>query len=165
MSFKIFEMKYIILLIYLIGSGIFCSYPDGFEVINTFEKNGVLSVVDSYGNGVDVYIESNNIDIDTIKQEWLYLAIDEQELEDGFLMNINSMSDVYPIDTIVVIQKDTYLVKAFFLKLGDPKTHGVFEEKAMKLLRSVAQGGENEKAFPDCFNPFADFLRFIRSKG
>lgn len=169
-------MKYIILLIYLISSGLNNSnscyiedsdytfiLPEGFEVINTLERNGVLTVTDQYENGLDIYIDSKNVypdkdlEICLLKREWEDHIIDEQELPDGgYLIHIETQSVIDPITTIMIFPKQSFVVKAFLMKLGDSQTHAAFEEKAMKLVRSIARGGTYEKAWIDCISSFVN---------
>lgn len=129
--------------------------PEGFEIINTLEENGVLSAVDEHGNGVDIYVDNVDIDINAqirlLKEEWKDLMVGEKVLSDGgYIMRISTEDVIYPVDTIVVIRQQGFWVKAVFLKLGDSQTHSVFEEEAVTLLRSIAQGARHEKVWVHC---------------
>jgi hypothetical protein len=167
-------MKYTFFIFYFISSifghqmdaGYTYVLPEGFEVINTWEENGVLSTVDEYGNGVDIYIDNVDIDIDIeislLRQEWADLVIGEEALpNDGHIIRVDSKNIIYPVDTIVIIPKQGFWVKAFFLKLGDPQTHEVFEGEAMNLLRNIARGGDHEKAWINCIRSFDDAFSSI----
>ncbi len=147
--------------------------PPNFRVINTLEENGVFGVVDTYGNGVDIYIESVddfNVDMDLEicleKRDWKGSIKEERQLPDsGYLARVNNKSGIYPVDTIVIIPKSGFLVKANFLKRGDPQTHAAFENKVMQLLRSIARGGSHEKAWIRCVRSFANAVGLTRSEG
>ncbi|MFC1656239.1 hypothetical protein ACFL3C_05190 [Patescibacteria group bacterium] len=142
-------MKQILFIIYFIGS-VFTNQgayelPSGFEVINTWEENGVLSIVDTNGNGVDIYIE----------------GVDSSDVD----INWTSGNDnsIYPVDTIEVIPKQGFLLKAFFLKDDYSKEHGAFKEEIIKMMRSTARGGSHEKAWTDCVRTFV--YHFGRGEG
>lgn len=166
-------MKYILFVFYILGflvrGNILCDVPEnrityilpeGFTVINAWEDSGVLSVSDDSGNGVDIYINDGNVDISDeislLRQEWGEFIVKEEFIEGGHLINVDSGTVIYPVDSIVILQNNGFLVKAFFLKPGDPHTHGAFEQKAMKLLRSIAQGGRDEKTLADCIRSFTN---------
>ena len=127
-------MKCLILILCLIVNSI-GNVPEDFTITNTWENNGVLSFVDEYGNGVDIYKLPSNVDIETGK-----VFIERKTVIDA----------IDPVDTIVTLKGEVFILEAYFLKLGDPFTHEEFERKAIQFLRNLAQGGRHGKASSVC---------------
>lgn len=144
--------------------------PEGFEITNTWTENGVLSMFEkSSGNGIDILVDTKNVDkpgkasgrsidgldnrILSIRNEWSESVLNEEKLpQGGHIFRIRNASIIQPVDTIVLIQKESFLIEAYLMKTGDLKTHAAFEDKALEILRSIEQGGTNEKRAFDCFH-------------
>lgn len=129
--------------------------PEGFKVINTFERNGLLSAGDKYGNGIDIYADfmANDFDIDMevclLKRSMD--VIDEKDFDDGsYRAWVDNKGPIDPYSSIVIVPNNGLVLRAYFFKLGEPWTHGAFEEKSMQLVRSIAPGGKDGKAWKDC---------------
>lgn len=134
--------------------------PEGFEITNTWAENGVLTMFDKpTGNGIDILVDTKNVDaaksydnrILSIRDEWSKSIINEEKLpEGGHIFRIRNASKIQPVDTIIIIPSDSFIIEAYLMKTGDPKTHSAFEDKALEILRSIEQGGKNEKRAQGC---------------
>ncbi|MBN1494955.1 hypothetical protein JW911_04440 [Candidatus Peregrinibacteria bacterium] len=133
--------------------------PEGYIVTNTWAKNGVLTISDPAGNGMDIGIEKGSFDdidkkILSIRSDWSNSIINEEKLhKGGHLFRIRNVDKIAPIDTIILIPKNNFIIEAFLMKVGDPQTHGAFEEEAQKILRSIEQGETtDEMRAESCLN-------------
>jgi len=133
--------------------------PDGFQIMNTLERNGVLSMGDPAGNSIDIYINKeygNDIDkliLSTRDNHRESIVGEEKLYEDGHLFHIHNISPIDPFDTIILIQKNSFIIEAYLFKFGDPQTHGAFEDNALKILRSIEQGEiTDDKRAESCIN-------------
>ena len=168
---QLFEMKYLLVLLSLLfqgGSNFFeCNthaefaykLPDGFETLNTFEENGLLTVLDGFGNSANIYLEERKSSSEENPFDDLNIATyGEVRFEDGgYLARFRDNGPIDPFDTAFYFHRGNRAVYAFLYRDGDPKTHGVFEEKTMQIAREIAQGGKNEKAWSDCFRVLFHF--------
>jgi len=167
LSLTIFEMKKILFVFYLISSFFnsssisnqyFYDLPDEITAINTFDKNGVLTLVDNQGNGVDIYTNFENVDIDdkidALREEWvvkdiLNLENSQIEFPQGvsaiFRLSIDDDSDIAPIISIILMSKNDYLLEAYFAKPENPHKHGVFEEQILTVLSTMKKGDESHE--------------------
>lgn len=100
------------------------------EVYNTFEDNGLLAVRDEFGNGADYYIEDEQIEIESYSNK----------------------SPINPFDNVFEIEGDGFFVYMYEFLKGDPLTHSVFEEKALKLAQNIAHGEKDEAYRSNCSN-------------
>lgn len=133
--------------------------PEGYIVTNTWEENGVLTIADEAGNGLEVYINKENVDnmdkmILSIREDESERIINEEKLhKGGHLFRIRNIDKIYPVDTIILIPKNSFIIEAYLLKVGDPQTHAAFEDNAHKILRSIEQGETtDEKRAESCLN-------------
>jgi len=140
--------------------------PVGFEITNTWAENGVLSMFETAsGNGMDILIDKKTVDktvkvssdglddkILSIRNEWSNSIINEEKLaEGGHVFRIRNASKIQPVDTIILVPKQSFIIEAYLMKTGDLKTHSAFEDKALEILRSIEQGGSDEKRAESCF--------------
>lgn len=139
--------------------------PEGFEVTNTWAENGVLTMFDkTTGSGMDILVDTKNVDqtgslddldnkILSIRGEWSKSITNEEKLpEGGHVFRIKNTDVVAPVDTIILLQKNGFIIEAYLMMTGDLKTHFAFEDKALEILRSIEQGGTNEKRARDCIH-------------
>lgn len=166
-SLTIFEMKKILFVFYLIGSFFtsnaisnpyFYDLPEEITAVNTFSENGVLTLVGSQGNGVDIYINSENVDIDdkidALKEEWVVKEIlnlkngeneFHQSIRDVFRLTIDDDSVSSPIVSIILMRKNDYILEAYFVKPENPQGHVVFEEQILTVLSTIEKGDESHE--------------------
>lgn len=129
--------------------------PEGFRVLHTIEKNGLLGVTDNLGNSVEATIDYPiNFDIEIeicMLQKSKLEILEEKRYKDGsYKVSLDNPGPIDPHDTVLVIPKNGYVVRAYFFHLGDPLTHSAFDEKATKLVRSIAPGGRDGKSWKNC---------------
>jgi hypothetical protein len=145
--------------------------PEGFEITNTWAENGVLTMFEkATGNGMDILIDKKNVDqsveafgldekILSIRREWSNSIINEEKLaEGGHVFRIRNASKIQPVDTIIIMPGDRFIIEAYLMKTGDLSTHFAFEDNALEILSSIEQGGTDEKRAEDCFRGL--FLSF-----
>jgi len=138
--------------------------PEGFEVTNTWAENGVLSMFEkATGNGMDILVDTKSVDqsvgasgldgkIMSIRDEWSKSIINEEKLPlGGHIFRIRNASKIQPVDTIIIMPGDRFIIEAYLMKTGDLSTHSAFEDKALEILSSIEQGGTDEKRAEDCF--------------
>jgi len=119
--------------------------PEGFSVLHTFEKNGLLGVTDNLGNGMEVYV-THPLQKSRLK------ILEEKRYKDGsYRIKVDNPGPIDPYDMILIIPKEGYVIHAYFFYDGDSQTYGAFEKKAVKLARSIAHGGRDGNAFESCF--------------
>jgi len=134
--------------------------PYGFEITNTWAKNGVLSMFDkASGNGIDIVVDTKSVDMDkkilSIREEWSKSILNEEKTSDsGHIFRIKNASKIQPVDTIILLPKQAFILEAYEMRTGDQKTHGAFEDSALTVLRSIEQGGTNESRAYQCFSGF-----------
>lgn len=158
-------MKYFVILMTF-----FSSLVTGYDVVNTWSENGVMTVVDKYGNGVDIYVDMETVDVDAeislYKRDSHVVVVDEIALKDGgHLIRFEVFDQPYPVDTLIIIPGRGLTVSANLLKLGDPKTHEVFERDVISMMRKIAQGGRYEKVWFDCVGALFEFAGFVSGEG
>ena len=120
--------------------------PEGFEVINTIEENGVLTLADVHGNGLDIYIEQDDFEgtVEDTISDYSGQILSQTVASNGDVwLKINVQESEYPADTIIVSKQREFTVVAYLFELGPVQTHGEFEVRVDKLLRSFAQGGND----------------------
>jgi hypothetical protein len=169
-------MKIFITIIYILGNlftGIhansdLCAFnitdltffqPRGFEITNTWGENGVLSMYEkSSGNGIDILIDTKTTEkrgfddkILSTRNEWSESILGEEKLEvGGHIFRIKNASKIQPVDTIILIQKEGFIIEAYLMKTGVFSTHSAFEDSAVEILRSIEQGGSDETRAAEC---------------
>jgi hypothetical protein len=165
-------MKYVFASIYtiwVIFSGhayINFDVPEDYIVTNTWAKNGVLTVVDKYGNGADVDIV-RGVDfgeaVKSLKDEWgPVLKKQPYEIENVLIFSVEVTDKINPVEKIILIEKDGFLVKACLYKTGASHSHGAFESDVITMLKGIRKGESYEKAW-NVFLP--DFLHRAESGG
>jgi len=121
--------------------------PNGFAVSHTFKENGLFGAVDEFGNGINVYVEYGEFLVENSSLK----VVDEERYEDGsYLLIVDNPVPIDPYNAIFVVPKGGFTVQAYFYELGDPQTHSVFQDNAMNLARSFAQGGRDGNSWKDC---------------
>ncbi|MBU1446275.1 hypothetical protein KKD70_03360 [Patescibacteria group bacterium] len=163
-------MKKILFVFYLLGS-FFSSnltpntyvydLPEGIVDINTFSENGVLTLVSSQGNGVDIYVDFENVDIDdrigTLEQEWVVKEIlnlkngeneFDQSVSDVFKLNVDDNSTLSPVISIILMCKNDYMLEAYFVKPENLQGYSAFEDQILTVLSTIEKGDvSHEKTF------------------
>lgn len=110
----------------------FPNAPDTLTVKNTLHTNGVETLVDTYGNGADMYvltcIHSLETEIERIRNEFGNAVQEEHTFLNGiaFYLRNADMQTMDPVSRIIVFQKDGYIVQVYLYALGPPETHGRF---------------------------------------
>lgn len=157
-------MKYLFLFLSLLVSGgeilsecntqpeFIYELPDGFEVTHTLEENGLLTILDEFENGANIYVESDVIPIEGNPFDDYNLEMyEEVKFKDGgYLARFNNHDLVDPFDSAFYFRKNEIAIYAFLYKDGASETHSVFEEKTMQLARKIAQGENDEKTWKNC---------------
>ena len=157
-------MKTLLLLISLVFSSVNCDVrlelkyelPDGLKIINTFERNGVLTLIDQNGNGANLYLENSGLhSVKNPFEDYGLQKIEETKFDDGsYSAKFNNTDPVDSFDKAFFFDGNNGQVYAFLFLDGAPKTHGVFEEQIMQIAREIAQGGKDGYAWKNCVGNF-----------
>jgi hypothetical protein len=167
---ELFEMKYLLLLLsFLVSSNSAlneCDLPDGFKVTNTFERNGVLTVLDEFGNGANIYTEEGGMSTkENPFDDYNLEIIEEIKFRDGgYLARFENNGPIDPFDTAFYFRKNEMVVYTFLYMDGDSSTHGVFEGKSIQLARKIAQGGRDNETWSNCWSFSFNFDDWRRSR-
>ena len=150
-------MKYVFASIYTIwvilsGNTFFnVEIPGEYNVTNTWERNGVLTVADKYGNGADIYLV-RGVDFDeeyqSVRNEWGRMLINQpQEIENGLVFTVEVTEKINPVKKIILMDKDSFLVKSCLYETAASHSHGAFESDVITMLKSIKKGESYENAW------------------
>lgn len=150
-------MKYVFASIYtiwVIFSGhayFYVDVPEDYIVTNTWAKNGVLTVVDKYGNGADVdIVRGFDFDeaVESLKHEWgLIIKKHPYEIENTLIFSVEVTDKINPVEKIILVKNDGFLVKACLYKTEASHSHGAFESDVITMLKGIRKGESYEKAW------------------
>ncbi|MFC1810757.1 hypothetical protein ACFLZH_04610 [Patescibacteria group bacterium] len=131
--------------------------PPGLEEMSDWNEDGYLYVQDNLDNSADIsYLFGRDFqtEMNRIKENTAVPILDVVILDDGtHKFVLNNLSKYEPYKAIIFVPLEEGIVKMYMYNQGDSETHGVFEEQALELARSVAQGEKDETDDSDCGNP------------
>ena len=117
--------------------------PDEMSVINTFEDNGLMTIVDQYGNGADIYISTNNY------FEWDF-----------------EVQKIDPVSKIILLDKGKFKIETYVFLQGPASTHNEFLKLLTNFLDKIGEKGiRNAQVCNDCFGSGPDGGEFDGSYG
>lgn len=133
--------------------------PQGLEEASNWNEDGYFYVNDEFGNSMEV-VYLNEADFQAQIDQIQVPIIQETVLDEGtYKFVLDNPGPYEPYDTVFLVSLDEDIVKLYMYNQGDSRTHAVFEEKALELARSIAQGVTDETDDFVCGNPtFWDLL-------
>lgn len=120
--------------------------PEGIEVIHDGWKRrrSNLTISDDFGNSFDIYKSGKYILEDRIEYDrewWGDDLLDEDRISDEIMkFYVYNEGPFDAFDSMYLVEKDEFMIRIYGYFQGDPSTHGVFEERALNFVRSIAQG-------------------------
>lgn len=153
-------MKYVIIFFYIIGSifspaSVQVDLTTGYEILNTFEENGILTVYKNTGDGVDILIIDNadfESVVNSIEDEWSNFISNKRMLSKTlyvFRLHRNE-GDPSLMTNIVVIDKTDFVLLAYVYEQNKEvfsQFSGEFGEEVLIMLNSIRKGESYEKAW------------------
>lgn len=138
--------------------------PDGLSLVRDGWARGSsnLTVADDYGNSVDLYTgdwKDLDLHVESYGKSRGENLIAQRMVDDKIARyEVHNPGPFDAFNVVFLIEKDNFSLTMYEFLKGDLKTHGVFEEKALELARSIARGDvrdvsqSNDCGYPSLWN-------------
>ncbi len=124
------------------------------KVIHTQKENGVMTVVDKFGNGATIYVVPKTGNTasysDIVRKPYKVNVLPDG----GILIFKEKTTKINPFTLFFYYEGEKRVAYAFLYTSTKIETHEVFRNIIMHIARNKAQGGCNETAWFNCWGAF-----------
>lgn len=145
--------------------------PQEYEVLNTFDKNGILTVYNREGDGADVLIVEEfdfQSVVSSVEKKWSAFGLNKNMLDDSLCVFRvkREAGDPSLITNIVILDKTEFVVLAYIYEQNESsRFHGEFGEQIITMLKSIRKGEGYEKAWTEFIRNFLHHIIVDSGKG